>query len=204
MMTSSNGNIVRVSGHLCGEFTGPRGVLMCSLMRAWINGWVNIREAGDLRPHRAHYDVTVMKTHEFRLLGFSDYVDCVIVRYSEECSPFPSCRVLPTACRINIYKIPTIYKSYSMWGLNQWLRALWLQHSLTIRYTILYHGAGIISDLRRPEALNLLTWRVSVLPPTIIFPSRDGHSWLNYDYRLMSSEWLSEMSLGNVLQPGKN
>ena len=27
---------------------------------AWINGWVNNREAGDLRRHRAHYDVTVM------------------------------------------------------------------------------------------------------------------------------------------------
>ena len=24
------------------------------------NGWVNNREAGDLRPHRAHYDVIVM------------------------------------------------------------------------------------------------------------------------------------------------
>ena len=27
---------------------------------AWINGWVNNGEAGDLRCHRAHYDVTVM------------------------------------------------------------------------------------------------------------------------------------------------
>ena len=27
---------------------------------AWINGWVNIREAGDLRLHRAHYDVILM------------------------------------------------------------------------------------------------------------------------------------------------
>ena len=26
----------------------------------WINGWVNNREAGDLRRHRAHYDITVM------------------------------------------------------------------------------------------------------------------------------------------------
>ena len=26
----------------------------------WINGWVNNREAGDLRRHLAHYDVTVM------------------------------------------------------------------------------------------------------------------------------------------------
>ena len=34
---------------------------MFSLICAWINGWVNNREAGDLRRHRAHYDVTVMK-----------------------------------------------------------------------------------------------------------------------------------------------
>ena len=37
-----------------------RGALMFSLIWAWINGWVNNREAGDLRRHRAHYDVTVM------------------------------------------------------------------------------------------------------------------------------------------------
>ena len=38
-----------------------RGVLMFSLICASINGWVNNREAGDLRPHRTHYDVTVTK-----------------------------------------------------------------------------------------------------------------------------------------------
>ena len=27
MMTSSNGNIIRVTGHLCGEFTGDRWIL---------------------------------------------------------------------------------------------------------------------------------------------------------------------------------
>ena len=37
-----------------------RGALMFSLGFAWINGWVNNRVAGDLRRHRAHYDVTVM------------------------------------------------------------------------------------------------------------------------------------------------
>ena len=37
-----------------------RGALMFSLICAWINVWVNNREAGDLRRHRAHYDVTVM------------------------------------------------------------------------------------------------------------------------------------------------
>ena len=37
-----------------------RGALMFSLIYARINGWVNSREAGDLRRHRAHYDVIVM------------------------------------------------------------------------------------------------------------------------------------------------
>ena len=39
-----------------------RGALMFSLICVWINGWVNNREAGDLRRYRAHYDVTVMCT----------------------------------------------------------------------------------------------------------------------------------------------
>ena len=34
---------------------------MFSLICDWINGWVNNREAGDLRRHRAQYDVTVME-----------------------------------------------------------------------------------------------------------------------------------------------
>ena len=41
-----------------------RGTLMSSLIYVWINGWVNNREADDLRCHHAHYDVTVMvSTH---------------------------------------------------------------------------------------------------------------------------------------------
>ena len=46
-----------VNSPLKGEW---RGALMFSLICAWINGWANNGEAGDLRHHRAHYDVTVM------------------------------------------------------------------------------------------------------------------------------------------------
>ena len=70
MMTSSHGNIFRVTGHLCGEFTSSRwiprkkgqwrGALMFSLICVWINGWVNNSQVGDLRRHHAHYDVIVM------------------------------------------------------------------------------------------------------------------------------------------------
>ena len=37
-----------------------RGALTFSLICAWTNDWVNNREAGDLRRHRDHYDVTAM------------------------------------------------------------------------------------------------------------------------------------------------
>ena len=74
IMTSSNGNIFRVTGPSCGEFTGHRWIpltkasdaelwffsLIFSLMCAWIKGWANNREADDLRRHRSHYYVTVM------------------------------------------------------------------------------------------------------------------------------------------------
>ena len=68
-MTSSNGDIFRVTGHFCGEFTGPLWIphtkasgaeLWCFLWPAPEYGWVNNREAGDLRRYRAHYDVSEM------------------------------------------------------------------------------------------------------------------------------------------------
>ena len=34
---------------------------MFSLICAWINSWVNNGEAGDLRCHRAHYEIIVME-----------------------------------------------------------------------------------------------------------------------------------------------
>ena len=70
MMTSSNGNIFHIIGQVCEEFTGhlwiPRtkasdAQLGCFFhIYARINAWVNNREAGDLRRHRAHYDVIVL------------------------------------------------------------------------------------------------------------------------------------------------
>ena len=46
-----------------------RGALMFSLICTWINGWENNREAGDLRGHRAHYDVTVMNRLSIKTYG---------------------------------------------------------------------------------------------------------------------------------------
>ena len=43
-----------------------RGALMFSLICAWINGWVNNREASDLGLHRAHYDDIVMSFNQLK------------------------------------------------------------------------------------------------------------------------------------------
>ena len=69
MMTSSNGNIFRVTDPLWGKSTGYRWIPLTKASDAelwyffdlaWTNGWANNRYAGDLGRHRAHYDVTVL------------------------------------------------------------------------------------------------------------------------------------------------
>ena len=82
MMTSSNGNIFRVTGHLCGEFTRDRWIPRTkasdsefSLICAWINGWVNNREAGELRCHRAHYDVIMILISTYQYIVYIIYIN---------------------------------------------------------------------------------------------------------------------------------
>ena len=43
-----------------------RGALMFSLVCPWINDWLNNRNAGDLRRHRAHYDIIAMNHGDYR------------------------------------------------------------------------------------------------------------------------------------------
>ena len=65
MMTSSNGNIFRITGHLCGEFTGHRSIpltkandteLWCFL---WSAPGQAVEYTSDLNRHCTHYNVTV-------------------------------------------------------------------------------------------------------------------------------------------------
>ena len=63
--------LLAISGNSSGtgEFSSQRPVtrsLMFSLIYVWTNGWIKNEDAGGLRRHRAHYDVTVT-TMVFRL-----------------------------------------------------------------------------------------------------------------------------------------
>ena len=68
MMTSSNGNITRVTGLLRGKFIGRRWLPLAktSDTELWCFLWSTPEQtveqtiADDLRRHRAHYDVNVM------------------------------------------------------------------------------------------------------------------------------------------------
>ena len=56
---------------MTGEFPAQRPVTRSfDVIFAWINGWVNNGEAGDLRRHRVHYDVNVMMHTVHRRLVF--------------------------------------------------------------------------------------------------------------------------------------
>ena len=75
VMTTSNGNLFTLQV-LCAVIhrspvSSPHkgqwcGALMFPFICAWTNGWINNREAGDLRRHRAHYDVSVMASCDRR------------------------------------------------------------------------------------------------------------------------------------------
>ena len=77
MMTWSDGNIFRVTGPLWGGIhwslvNSPHkdqgvGALMFSLICSWTNGWVNNRDAGDVRRHCAYYGVSLFKLTIFVL-----------------------------------------------------------------------------------------------------------------------------------------
>ena len=63
-----------------------RWALMFSLICAWTNGWVNIREAGDLRRHWAHYDAIVMWRHQVITLTSVDLSSQMFCGIYNKCS----------------------------------------------------------------------------------------------------------------------
>ena len=103
-----------------------RGALMFSLICAWINRWVNNREAGDLRRYRPHYNVIVMPP----ITGGFPWKMAGIVELSCFCCEFEqwNCRHLR---RLNAHAKPLflvslswdtkhIPRDHSGYSLSQW------------------------------------------------------------------------------------
>ena len=86
MMTSSNGNSFRVTGPyprwIPRTKASGAGLWCFSLICARINGWVNHREAGDLRRHLTHCDVIVMRSYSdldcMKEIALSTSASCIL------------------------------------------------------------------------------------------------------------------------------
>ena len=136
-MTSSSGNIFRVTGPLWGEFIGHWWIpltkasdakLWCFLWFApWINGSVNNHEAGDLRRHRSHYDVIIMHTSNMTWC-WSDhnslnlYTNCRLdQKWRLRCSHWrPSCPPWPPLSLVSL-RGKTISSRYIQQTIKHWL-----------------------------------------------------------------------------------
>ena len=101
-----------------------RGALMFSLICAWINVWVNNREAGDLRRRRAHYEVIIMsfKWHvEFLKSG------AFFASVKRQTLCFPVC----LQCVINLKRFVGI--------------RLWFHHFRGSRFGLHYNSKNILA-----------------------------------------------------------
>ena len=111
MMTSSNENIFRVTGHLCGEFTGHRWIprTMASVAELWFFLW----SVPDLRRHRVHYDVVAMFWRRLRSLLESEPGSEIVYSTNVEgihLLIWSHTSIIMMFASICIFKHPSIYK----------------------------------------------------------------------------------------------
>ena len=80
------------------------GALMFSLICAWTNVWANNRDAGGLRRHRAHYDVTVMNQEIIT-------TSCIHTE-PKLCHLVVACLLIGKSHCLRMYKIETRFNCY--------------------------------------------------------------------------------------------
>ena len=103
-----------------------RGALIFSLICAWMNGWVNNCEAGDLRRHRAHYDVIVM-TRQYDRPTFCwwhfqlDFLERKVLCFDKHFTEMV--QLMPALIEILAWR-----RQATNHYLNQWLLSLYLGH----------------------------------------------------------------------------
>ena len=92
MMTSSNGNIFRVTGPLCREFTGPGEFPAQKPVTRSFDVFFDLcrnkrlskqPEAGDLRCHRGHYDVSVTVSSYKHSIDPNSYTAYIMYNYMQ-------------------------------------------------------------------------------------------------------------------------
>ena len=164
-----------------------RGALMFSLIWTWINNWVNNLEAGDLRRHRAHCDVSVIWhglyfvnhfVHNLHLTtsqGSPDvrrpvYVVMIVTTQKEVVNwkRFP--HFGPFVSRIHRSLVDSLHKVPVMMTFDVSLMLVGIKFWTNIRLpgNIGRHEAHVIS----PLSLLWMTWRqIGTRPSTTFLPT---------------------------------
>ena len=94
-------HLPRYKPFVTGDFPAQRPVTRSfdvSLICAWINVWVNNRVAGDLRRHRAHYEVIIL----YFMAKFMNAFICII-------------KILPKLCLVQFYWVQYHHCNAALW-----------------------------------------------------------------------------------------
>ena len=177
VMTSSNGNIFRVTGPfhwspLNSPHKGQWRRALIFFIWASINAWVNNREAGDLRRHHAHYDVIVMnylnngtQTKQSTIKPCTSYPCCNMTKRQSSDNKWFWCFATKKYI-ISIHELSScmrMYLSNFVYKLNVWLVCnvatfendifLWIAVKILYSYTVnsleLYPHCHFILDTGR-------------------------------------------------------
>ena len=155
MMTSWNGNIFRVTGHLCGEFTSPWWIPRTKasawsfdifLICVWINDWVNNCEAGDLKSYCTHYDVIVMFWHHcpYKSTGNYSLVNKLVNKQS-----FHQQFELPwLPCNVTVLLLHMTFSNVFSQNENIWI---------SIKMSPKFIPKGPINNI--PALVHIMAWR---------------------------------------------
>ena len=152
---------------ITGEFPHKgqwRGALMFSLICVWINGWVNNREAGDLKRHWAHYDVIVMKRSIHK--NMRKHVTCI-------CQYFINITARKghnTTARVHIlwtiWHSEVCHSSGYYWG--RYHGALSSNQVIATHLKIGYRGLLLLFEFLRWVATTCLSWQdTRIVTPAI-------------------------------------
>ena len=98
--------------------------LMFSLICAWTSCWANTRDAGDLRRHRAHFDVTVMVKPSCIKCELCVYISCSVLWAGRTYTYMHGINVF--YCFIGFFiKMPVLFSViHEMYHLVTWGRSL--------------------------------------------------------------------------------
>ena len=115
-----------------------RGALMFSLICAWINAWVDNRDAGELRRHRAHFDVTVMLLCSNKLWISDKTAWHIFFIYRFSCSTFGTYTCMHTA-----HSIPQKHVVALRWWHHKFLGATFCISSSYNFQQLWYHSMKV-------------------------------------------------------------